>query len=165
MLPSVNKGAHGRKRANWDICFVTFISRTGCPPTGDNEENRANNMVQDNCVVHVDKSFPVEIGDYVTIGHGAIIHGCKIGNNTLIGIGAIIQNGAIIGKNCMIGAGAVITQNIQVPDNTVMVGCPAKAIREVTEKEIASNRSNAEEYIIEGKNSLGSQPACISHDW
>ena len=99
-------------------------------------------MVQDNCVVHVDKSFPVEIGDYVTIGHGAIIHGCKIGNNTLIGIGAIIQNGAIIGKNCMIGAGAVITQNIQVPDNTVMVGCPAKAIREVTEKEIASNRSN-----------------------
>ena len=122
-------------------------------------------MVQDNCVVHVDKSFPVEIGDYVTIGHGAIIHGCKIGNNTLIGIGAIIQNGAIIGKNCMIGAGAVITQNIQVPDNTVMVGCPAKAIREVTEKEIASNRSNAEEYIIAGKNSLGSQPACISHDW
>lgn len=114
--------------------------------------------VQDNSVLHVDRGYPIDIGDYVTIGHGAIIHGCKIGNNTLIGMGAILQNGSAIGQNCIIGAGAVVTQNLQVPDNTVMIGCPARAVRKVTEEERAANRKNAEEYIIEGRNALGRKP-------
>lgn len=107
--------------------------------------------IQDNAVVHVNEGFPVSIGNYVTVGHGAIIHGCRIGDNSLIGMGAIILNGARIGKNCIIGAGALITQNAVVPDNTLAVGSPAKAVREVTGQEIESNRNNAEEYIKESR--------------
>ena len=107
--------------------------------------------VQDNCVVHVDEGFPVEIGDYVTIGHGAVIHGCKIGDNSLIGMGAIVLNGAKIGKNCIVGAGALVTQGMEIPDNTLVIGSPAKVVRLLTEKEVAANKRNAEEYYKEGK--------------
>lgn len=107
--------------------------------------------IQDNAVVHVNEGFPVYIGNRVTVGHGAIIHGCKIGDNSLIGMGAIVLNGAKIGKNCIIGAGALITQNMVVPDNTLAVGCPAKMMREVTSQEIESNGDNAEEYIKESR--------------
>ena len=107
--------------------------------------------IQDNCVVHVDSGFPVEIGDYVTIGHGAVIHGCTIGDNSLIGMGAIILNGARIGKNCIVGAGALVTQGMEVPDNTLLLGSPAKAVRPLTQEEIAANRRNAEEYYEEGR--------------
>ena len=75
--------------------------------------------IQDNAVIHVDAGHPVRIGTGVTIGHGAIIHGCSIGDNTLIGMGAIILNGASIGKNCIIGAGALVTQNTIIPDNSM----------------------------------------------
>ena len=76
--------------------------------------------IQDNAVVHVDKGHPVTIGNQVTVGHGAIVHGCQIGDNTLIGMGAILLNGSIIGKNCIIGAGALVTQNTIVPDNSMV---------------------------------------------
>ena len=72
--------------------------------------------IQDNAVVHLGSGYPVEIGDHVTIGHGAIVHGCKIGDNTMIGMGAILMNGCKIGKNCIIGAGALVTQNVEIPD-------------------------------------------------
>lgn len=107
--------------------------------------------IQDNAVVHVNEGFPVYIGDNVTVGHGAIVHGCRVGDNSLIGMGAIVLNGARIGKNCIIGAGALVTQNAVVPDNTLAVGSPAKIMREVTAQEIESNRNNAEEYIKESK--------------
>ena len=78
--------------------------------------------IQDNAVVHLGSGYPVEIGDHVTIGHGAIIHGCKIGDNTMIGMGAILMNGCKIGKNCIIGAGALVTQNVEIPDNSLVIG-------------------------------------------
>ncbi|MBR5579060.1 MAG: gamma carbonic anhydrase family protein [Lachnospiraceae bacterium] len=105
--------------------------------------------VQDNAVVHVDAGFQVNIGANVTIGHGAIIHGCNIGNNTLVGMGAIILNGASIGNNCIIGAGALVTQNAVIPDNSLVLGSPAKVIRPVTEAEVEKSIANAKLYVEE----------------
>lgn len=107
--------------------------------------------IQDNAVVHVDQGHPVTIGNYVTVGHGAIIHGCCIGDNTLIGMGAILLNGASIGKNCIIGAGALVTQNTIVPDNSMVIGSPACVKRQVLDQEVENNKRNAETYIKEGK--------------
>lgn len=103
--------------------------------------------IQDGCVLHSDEGFPVKIGDYVTVGHNAIIHGCEIGDGTLIGMGSIILNGAIIGKNCVIGAGALVTQGTVIPDGMLVLGSPAKVRRAVTEGEIVANLKNTIEYI------------------
>ena len=103
--------------------------------------------VQDNCVIHVSHDCPTVIGSYVTIGQGAIIHGCTIDDNTLVGMGAIILNGAKIGKNCIIAAGALIPQNKVIPDNSLVMGSPGKIVRQVTEDEIQHNHKNAENYI------------------
>lgn len=111
--------------------------------------NRSN--VQDNAVVHVDAKYPVTIGENVTIGHSAVIHGCEIGDNSLIGMGAIIMNGARIGKNCIVGAGALVTQNTMVPDNSLILGNPAKVKREVTQEEIAASLHNAQVYVEEAR--------------
>ena len=99
----------------------------------------------------MDQGHPVSIGNHVTVGHGAIIHGCRIGDNTLIGMGAILLNGASIGKNCIIGAGALVTQNTVVPDNSLVIGSPACVKRQVLDQEVENNRRNAEIYIKEGK--------------
>lgn len=107
--------------------------------------------IQDNCVVHVDPGHVVEIGKNVTIGHGAIVHGCKIGDNTLVGMGAILLNGAVIGKNCIIGAGALITQNTVIQDNCLVIGSPAKVTRRVTPQEAVANLNNARHYVEAGK--------------
>ena len=111
--------------------------------------------IQDNCVIHVDEGFPVTIGNYVTVGHGAILHGCQVGDGSLIGMGAIILNGAKIGRNCIVAAGALVTQNTEIPDGMLAMGSPAKVIRKLTEEEIASNRKNAEEYIEEAREYAG----------
>lgn len=105
--------------------------------------------IQDNAVVHTDKGYQVSIGSLVTIGHGAIIHGCSIGDNSLIGMGSIILNGAKIGKNCIIGAGSLVTKNTVIPDNSLVLGSPAKVIRPVTEEEIQGSIDNAKLYIAE----------------
>ena len=96
----------------------------------------------------------VEIGDHVTIGHGAIVHGCKIGDNTMIGMGAILMNGCKIGKNCIIGAGALVTQNVEIPDNSLVVGNPGKVKRAVTEEEIRWNLENAQLYVDEAQEEI-----------
>lgn len=105
--------------------------------------------VQDNCVLHVDAGAKLHIGSQVTIGHGAIVHGCTIGDNTLIGMGAIILNHAVIGKNCIIGAGTLITQNTIIPDNSLVIGNPGKVKRELTPSEIEGIRGNADYYVEE----------------
>ena len=87
--------------------------------------------------------MPVRIGNNVTVGHNAVIHGCTIGGRTLIGMGAIVLNGASVGKNCIVGAGALVTQNMQIPEGSLVYGSPAKIIRSVTEAEITSNLENA----------------------
>lgn len=107
-----------------------------------------NSNIQDNCVLHVDPWTSLEIGEYVTVGHGAIIHGCKIGNNCLIGMGAIVMNDAVIGNNCIIGAGAVVTENTIIPDNSLVVGTPGKIKREVGSEEAATIKKNAEHYVM-----------------
>ena len=88
----------------------------------------ARSNVQENCVLHTDKGFPLSIGSNVTVGHGAIIHGCTIGDNSLIGMGATVLNGAKIGRNCLIGANALITEGKEIPDNSMVVGAPGRTV-------------------------------------
>ena len=102
--------------------------------------------IQDNVVIHVDEGFPTVIGEGVTVGHGAIIHGCTIKDNCLIGMGSVIMNGAIIGANSVIGAGAVVAQGAHIPENSLVIGLPAKVKRATTEEEVAFNRYAATEY-------------------
>ena len=110
--------------------------------------------IQDNCVVHVSTGFPTEIGNFVTIGHGAIIHGCTVKDNSLIGMGAIILNGAVIGENCIIGAGALVTKGTHIPDNSLAFGNPAKVVRTLTPEEIKENHENALRYVGFAKEEL-----------
>lgn len=110
-----------------------------------------NTNIQDNVVIHVDVNYKTTIGDNVTVGHSAILHGCTIGNNTVIGMGAIILNGAKIGNNCIIGAGTLITQNKEIPDGQLVYGNPAQIIRPLTEEEIKHNTENAEWYVEEAR--------------
>ena len=107
--------------------------------------------IQDNCVVHVEAEHPVVIGENVTIGHSAIVHGCTIGDNTLVGMGAILMNGSRIGRNCIIGAGAIVTEGKEIPDNSLVIGCPGKVLRQITEEEIKHNLENARLYMEEAK--------------
>ncbi len=103
--------------------------------------------IQDNCVIHVDAGAPCHVGDDVTVGHGAILHGCTIGDNTLVGMGAVVLNGAVIGENCIIGARALITGGKEFPAGSLIMGVPAKAVRLLTEEEIESNRASAAHYV------------------
>lgn len=110
--------------------------------------------IQDGCVLHVDEGYPIHIGEGVTVGHMAMLHGCTIGDNSLIGIGSIVLNGAKIGKNCIIGAGALVTQNTEIPDGYMAFGSPAKPVRMLTEEEIEHNRQNADFYVNEAEKFL-----------
>ena len=107
--------------------------------------------IQENTIIHVDPGFPVTIGNNCTIGHNAIIHGCTIGNNTLIGMGATILNNAKIGNNCLVGAGALVTENKEFPDGSLIVGSPAKAVRELDEKAIANLTRSSKHYVDNSK--------------
>jgi carbonic anhydrase/acetyltransferase-like protein (isoleucine patch superfamily) len=102
--------------------------------------------IQDGSVLHTDPGYPLTIGKDVTIGHLVMLHGCIIGDNSLIGIGAVILNNAKIGKNCIIGANALITENKEIPDNSLVLGSPGKIIRQVTDKEIKAITENALHY-------------------
>lgn len=106
-----------------------------------------NTNIQENTIIHVDENHGVIVGDGCTIGHGAIIHGCKIGNNTLIGMGAIILNGAEIGNNSIVGAGSLVTQNKKFEDGVLILGNPAKVVRNLTEEEIENNKRSCLGYI------------------
>lgn len=105
----------------------------GCTIRADHEEIRVGegSNVQENCVMHIDAGYPLTIGKNCTIGHKVMLHGCSIGDNTLIGMGATILNGAKIGRNCLIGAGALITENKEIPDNSLVMGAPGKVVREI----------------------------------
>ena len=99
--------------------------------------------IQDNCVIHEE----TRIGEYCTLGHGAIVHGCRIGDNCLIGMGAIVLDGAVLGDGCMVGAGALVTGKTNAPAGSVLLGSPAKVVRERTPEEAAAAQENAWHYI------------------
>ena len=103
--------------------------------------------IQDNCVIHEKTA----IGKYCTVGHGAIVHGCTVGDHCMIGMGAIVLNGAHIGRDCIIGAGALVPQGAVIPDGSLVVGMPGKVRREVTEAEIAENFASAGRYVVKAR--------------
>ena len=107
--------------------------------------------IQDNCVIHVEYDLPVTLGKNVTVGHGAILHGCTVGDETLIGMGAIVLNGAQIGKSCLIGAGALVTQTAVIPDGCMAVGSPARVKRPLTPEEMDGLRQSAADYRQEAQ--------------
>lgn len=106
-----------------------------------------NSNVQDLCVLHNSSGIPLVIGENVTVGHHVVLHSCSIGDNSLIGMGAIILDGAKIGKNCLIGAGALVTQNTVIPDGSMALGSPAKVVKQLTAERIEANIQNAMEYV------------------
>ncbi len=120
---------------------------------GDNDLIKigARTNVQDNSVLHTDPGKPLLIGEGVIIGHKVMLHGCTIGDNTLIGIGATILNGAKIGKNCIIGAHALITENKEIPDGSMVVGAPGRVIKTLSEQHFAMLKLNAEVYVANAK--------------
>ena len=115
---------------------------------GDNEviDVGAGTNIQENCVLHTDIGYPLTIGAGCTIGHKAMLHGCTIGENSLIGMGATVLNGAVIGKNCLIGAGALVTEGKVIPDGTLVVGAPGKVVRELDDAAIEGLRTSAKHY-------------------
>lgn len=106
-----------------------------------------NSNIQDGAILHCDTDLPCKIGEGVTIGHGAIVHSATIGNNTTIGMGAILLNGAVIGEDSIVGAGALVTGGKNFPQRSMILGSPAKVIRELTDEEVAHNRKNALHYV------------------
>ncbi|MGH1453717.1 MAG: gamma carbonic anhydrase family protein [Paracoccaceae bacterium] len=120
----------------------------GCTLRGDNEVifiGQGSN-VQENVVMHSDKGFPLTVGAGCTIGHKAMLHGCTIGDNSLIGMGATVLNGARIGKNCLIGAGALVTEGKEIPDGSLVMGAPGKVVRQLDEAAINGLRASALHY-------------------
>src|SRR5712692_1304840 len=116
---------------------------------GDNEwiELGARSQIQDNSTLHTDPGFPLVIGDNCVIGHNVVLHGCMIGANSLIGMGAIVLNGAKIGRNCLVGAGALVTEGKEFADNSLIVGAPARALRTLDEKALEMILDGADIYV------------------
>jgi carbonic anhydrase/acetyltransferase-like protein (isoleucine patch superfamily) len=110
----------------------------------------ANSNVQDNSVLHADEGIPLTIGENVTIGHQVMLHGCTIGDGTLVGIGAVVLNNARIGRNCLVGAGALVTEGKEFPDGSVIMGSPGKVVRELTPQQITAMQGAAGHYVKNG---------------
>lgn len=120
----------------------------GCVLRGDNEPivvGEGTN-IQENCVLHTDPGFPMTLGPNATVGHMAILHGCTVGENSLIGMGATVLNGVRIGRNCLVGANALVTEGKEFPDNSLIVGAPAKAVRTLDEEAAGRLKTTALHY-------------------
>ncbi|EPX78373.1 carbonic anhydrase, family 3 [Salipiger mucosus DSM 16094] len=120
----------------------------GCTLRGDNEEIRlgAGSNLQENVVCHTDMGYPLVVGPGCTVGHKVMLHGCTIGENSLIGMGATVLNGAKIGRNCLIGAGALVTEGKEIPDGSLVMGMPGKVVRQLDEDAIQGLRQSALHY-------------------
>ena len=120
---------------------------------GDNESITVgeNTNIQECAVIHTDPGFPCILGSNVTIGHQAMLHGCQVGDNSLIGINAVVLNGAKIGRNCLIGANALVTENQEIPDGSLVIGSPAKPIKQLTTAQIQKLKESAEHYVTRFK--------------
>ncbi len=111
----------------------------------------AGSNIQDMSVLHADKGMPLVVGEGVTVGHKVMLHGCSIGDNSLIGIGAVVLNGAKIGKNCLVGAGALVTEGKEFADGSLIVGSPARVVRELSPEQIEGLRQSAQHYVKNAK--------------
>ena len=120
---------------------------------GDNESITVgeNTNIQECAVIHTDPGFPCILGSNVTIGHQAMLHGCQVGDNSLIGINAVVLNGAKIGRNCLIGANALVTENQEIPEGSLVIGSPAKPIKQLTTAQIQKLKESAEHYVTRFK--------------
>ncbi|MDM4765371.1 gamma carbonic anhydrase family protein [Pelomonas sp. SE-A7] len=107
--------------------------------------------IQDGSVLHADAGFPLRLGEGVTVGHQVMLHGCTVGDHSLIGIGAVVLNGARIGKHCLVGAGALVTEGKEFPDGSLIIGSPAKAVRELSPEQRAGLEASARHYIANGR--------------
>ena len=107
----------------------------------------ARSNIQDNCVVHTSAGHPVSIGDDVSVGHGAILHGCTISDRVLVGMGAIVLNGAVVGEESIIGAGALVSEGKQIPPRSLVLGVPGKVIRQISDEELDGILKNASSYV------------------
>ena len=125
----------------------------GAVLSGDNEwiELGSRSQIQDNATLHTDPGFPLTIGANCVIGHNVILHGCTSGDESLVGMGAIMLNGSRIGRNCLVGAGAVVTEGKTFPDNSLIVGAPARVIRTLDEKAAEAIRGGADIYVRRSK--------------
>lgn len=103
--------------------------------------------IQDNCVLHSSKDHPLEVGDFVSVGHSAVLHGCNVEENSLIGMNATVLNGAVIHKNSIVGAGALVTEGREFPEGSLILGVPAKAVRKLQKEEIDEIKDNAVRYV------------------
>ena len=121
----------------------------GCVLRGDTESMTIGegSNIQDLTVMHADHGLPLTIGKHVTVGHKVMLHGCTIGDESLIGIGAVVLNGAHIGKHCLVGAGSLVTEGKEFPDGSMIMGTPAKVVRELTPQQIEGLRLSAQHYI------------------
>ena len=149
--------------SNWIAPDATLIGRVrlgrnaniwfGVVIRGDNDEISIgeDSNVQDLTMMHTDPGFPLRIGTGCTIGHKAMLHGCTIGDNSLIGMGAIVLNGARIGRNSLVGAGALVTEGKEFPDGSLIVGSPAKAARQLDAAAISRLRASAAHYVANGR--------------
>ena len=108
-----------------------------------------NSNIQDNSVLHTDPGIPMVVGKNVTVGHRVILHGCTIGDNTLIGMGSTLLNGSVIGKNCLIGANTLIPEGKVIPDRSLVVGLPGRIVRELTDEEVAGLQTSADRYVVQ----------------
>lgn len=120
---------------------------------GDNEPIvlKDGSNAQEGAAFHTDPGFPLTVGENVTVGHQAMLHGCTVGDGSLIGIQAVILNGAVIGEQSLVGAGALVTEGKQFPPRSLIIGSPAKAVRTLTDEDIASMQRNAANYIARGQ--------------
>lgn len=116
---------------------------------GDTESIRIGkgSNIQDLSVLHADVGMPLVVGENVTVGHQVMLHGCTVGDGSLIGIGAVVLNGAKIGKHCLVGAGALVTEGKEFPDGSMIIGSPAKVVRQLTPEQIDGLRASAQHYV------------------
>ncbi|MEQ1944525.1 gamma carbonic anhydrase family protein [Mesorhizobium sp. VNQ89] len=151
------------RKTNWIAPDATLVGKVhlgrdvsiwfGVAIRGDNEPiviGESSN-VQEHTIIHTDPGFPLTIGAGCTIGHRALLHGCTIGENSLVGMGAIILNGAKIGRNSLVGAGALVTEGKKFPDNSLIVGAPAKVVRTLDDEAVARLRASAQHYVANGR--------------
>ena len=136
----IGRVAIGARSSVW---FTTVLRGDGDRIVVGEESN-----LQDGVVVHADPGFPVSVGDRVSVGHRAVLHGCTVEDDVLIGMGAVVLNGAHVGKGSLVAAGAIVLEGTTVPPGTLVAGVPAKVRRQLTDEEVAGVRSNAAGYVL-----------------